>query len=189
MGIPEFIVIAYLFGAVAAIPYGVGLMDLWSVIMSLLALYSLPLPLIFYVLEKIDDRRDKRIIRHFYKLTNASMKAGKRSTEWISRRFHKRWGDLGYFIAIMFLSFALGFLLATAAAYALELEKKRAYVAIVLGTLAGMLFWSYITLYSLSTVSPNSFILVTLGISVASFAYGRIREVQTLRKINNRRQN
>lgn len=184
MGIPEFIIIAYLFGAVAAIPYGAQLMDPVNVILSLAALYALPLPLIFYVLEKIDVKKDKRIIRHFYRLTNASMRAGKRSTEWITRRFHNRWGDLGYFIALMFLSFALGFLLATAAAYALEMEKKRAYIAIVLGTLAGITFWSYITLFSLSNVNPSAFITITLGISLVSFAYGRIREIQTLRKIN-----
>jgi hypothetical protein len=188
MGIPEFIVIAYLFGAVVAIPYGAQMMSVESVILSLLALYSLPLPLIFYALEKIEDKKDKKIIRQVYRITNASVKAGKKSTEWLTKRFHGRESDIIYFIALGFLSFALGFLVAAAAAYALEIKKKIAYPSIMIGTLAGIVFWSYITLYSLRDVSPYTFVAITLSISVASLAYGKVREMRTLRKIKKRRQ-
>lgn len=186
MQFTDFLVLAYLFGPAVAMPYGQTFMSFWDMITTLIICYSIPLPAIFYALKKIDTDSTHRLVKLVKRATDKPIKYSAKSSEWIITKFNERFGHLGYMISLTLLSFGLGYLWATVVAYVFEFDRKNAYIAIVSGTLASLLFWSTIAYYSINVISPSTFLIATLLLSLASFVYGKARESEVIRTIMQR---
>ena len=197
MQFTDFIVLAYLFGPAVAMPYGLTFMSLWDMLATLIICYSIPLPAIFYVLKKMDCEECSRPIKLMKRAADKPIRFSAESSEWIVNKLIKRFGNFGYVISIALLSFALGYLWATIVAYFFKFERKYAYLAIVSGTAASLLFWSTIAYYSINVISPSAFLAAALLLSIASFGYGKLKESQKIKatahrhaiKINKKKHN
>jgi hypothetical protein len=185
MGLYELIATAYLIGPAAAITSGLGFMNASQLYVVLFISYTAPLPLVFYLLGYFDclGKCQNRVRLAFAKINSYQMKASKNSSEWIFRKFNDMWGELGYDLSIMFLSFAFGFLWASVIAYAMRLNKRRAVIFITLGTVLGLNFWFAVTVFSLGFLDPKIITAVLLVFAAVSFVYGNFREKMVLRGI------
>ena len=178
-----FIILAYALGPAAAMPYGIHFMSFWDMFITLIICYTVPIPALFYILKKMEGNDRSRIMKMMKKATDKPIKFSAKSSEWIMYKFHQRFGHIGYLMSLVFLSFALGYLWATAVAYVFEFERKRAYAAIITGTIAGLLFWSCVAYFSVNIISPSTFMLASLALALISFIAGKIQDQKVIKNM------
>jgi hypothetical protein len=183
MSFSAFLAIALTLGPAVAIPYGLGFMSAVEIYVTLFLLYMLPLPPLFYIMGKIEGRDDYRniVLNHFVGFAKRQAKKVARSYDAVFRLFNKRYGDLGYELSVGLVAFSVGVIWASAFAFIMRLPRRRAYVAIGGGTLAGLLFWMFVTLQSVAFVDAQFFAILVLILAGEFYFYGRYRERQMLR--------
>ncbi len=183
MGFSKFLALAYTLGPAYAIPYATGFMSFHEIILSLIILYSIPLPLIFLILQK---KPNNRLTRGFLVIVKIPYKVTKKTAENITQLFEQKMGYHGYYASLIFISFSLGFLWAAVIAYLMNFHRKAAYLCILTGTIIGLLFWSAVTYFSLKIVSPTTLICIFLLISFLSFINSWMKEKEVIKTVKNK---
>jgi len=179
----KLLAIAYSIGPLGALSYGIKYLEITQLILLLFISYTLPLPLIFYVFGKTQKESNSLLIKTFTKITNTPISMMEKMTSAIVKKFRDKWGHFGYYLSLTFLSFAFGFLWASILAYLFGFERKRAYVAITLGTAIGLIFWSGIFYFSIKFITAEVVMIIALSASGASLLSGKIHEKRVLYEI------
>lgn len=178
----EFIILAYLLGPVAAIPYGLKFLSPFEIFIALSAIYILPLPIFFKFLEFGGHRRIYRIaiFKKFSRITNKSVDNIKEAGDDIINAFEGRLGYLGFYLAISVFTILFGIFWATFFSYLLKIREKSAILAISFGVIFGNIFWLLILRYSIPMTTSE---MLILGLLILLLIYGRKREMDVIRKI------
>jgi uncharacterized membrane protein len=186
LDILSFFVLVYTFGPAAAIPYGLAFMPGELILVVLFFCYALPVPALLYMLNKLEFKNDyeNKLMNEVVSITRKQIAGFRKMSNQIIETFIDWWGDLGYDIALVFISFALGFIIASIAAFLIKLPRKRAYVAIFCGNLVGLLFWYAVSVGMLEIgVDSTFFIILSLFLAITFYLYGQAREKRILRDI------
>jgi len=178
MSLAEFFVLTFTFGPAVAIPYGLTFLEPGIIFLTLLICYTLPVPAIIYILNKFEEKEDykNRLINEAVFLTKKQIFELRKISDQVTKTFIDWWGDLGYDIALAFLSFVLGFLWGAFFAFIMKIPRKRAYIAIFFGNLFGLVVWFAISIGTLNVVDTRFFIAFMLFLSLYSFLYAKFRE-------------
>ena len=180
----EFILLAYLLGPVAAIPYALNVLHLtpaW-VYIYLSVVYIAPLPIIFWALEYGGHYRkyySEGIFRKFSKITNKKAADVISFGDEIQEAFEQRLGQLGFYLALSVLTFLVGIFWAVLFAYVLKIKRTGAILFIALGVVIGDAFWLLVTLNVLQMSTPLEVLCVLL--LVLLILYGRKREKDVIK--------
>jgi hypothetical protein len=180
----NFILLAYLFGPIAAIPYGLNVLHLspaW-VYVCLSFVYIAPLPIIFWALEYGGHYRKyyaEGIFRKFSKITNKKAADVISFGDEIQEAFEQRLGHLGFYLAISVLTLLVGIFWAVLFAYALKIKRTGAILFIALGVVIGDAFWLIVTLNLLQMRTPLEVLSVLLLVFL--LIYGRKREMDAIK--------
>jgi hypothetical protein len=178
-----FILLAYLLGPVAAIPYALNVWHLkpeW-VYLYLSAVYIAPLPIIFWALEYGGHYRRyyaQGIFRKFSKLTNKRIADVVAFGDEIQEAFEQKLGHLGFYLALSVLTLLVGIFWAVLFAYVLKIKRTGAIMFIALGVVVGDAFWLIVTLNLLQMRTPYEILSVLL---VFLLFYGRKRELDAIK--------
>jgi uncharacterized membrane protein len=180
----NFIILAYLFGPVAAIPYALNELHLSPVLVYiyLSAVYIAPLPVIFWVYEYGGHYRRKYsegIFRKFSKITNKKIADVVSFGDEIQEAFEQRLGHLGFYLALSVLTFLMGIFWAVLFAYILKIKRTGAIFFIALGVVIGDAFWLIVTMNLLPMRTPLEVLFVMLLFSL--IVYGRKREMDAIK--------
>ena len=178
MSLLEFFILTFTFGPAAAVPYGLTFIDPGVIFVTLLFCYTIPVPVILYILTAFEQKEDykNRIINEAVFLTKKQLFELRKISDSVTRVFYEWWGDLGYDIALAFLSFVLGFLWGTFLAFLMRLPKTRAYIAVFYGNLFGLIFWFAVAIGTIKIVDSSFFVIFFLFVSLYSYLYGKARE-------------
>lgn len=178
MSLMEFFILTFTFGPAAAVPYGLTFLNPGVIFVTLLFCYTIPVPVILYILTAFEQKEDykNKIINEAVFLTKKQLFEMRKISDSVTKVFYAWWGDLGYDIALAFLSFVLGFLWGTFLAFLMKLPKARAYVAIFYGNLFGLIFWFAVAVGTINIVDSRFFVIFFLFISLYSYIYGKARE-------------
>jgi hypothetical protein len=179
----NFILLAYLFGPVAAIPYALNVLHLSAVLvyLCLSVVYIAPLPVIFWALEYGGHYRKyytEGIFRKFSKITNKKAADVINFGDEIQEAFEERLGQLGFYLALSVLTFLVGIFWAVLFAYVLKIKRTGAIMFIALGVVIGDAFWLIVTL-NLMQKTPFEILFVIL--LVLLLLYGRKREKDAIK--------
>lgn len=182
MSLLEFFILTFTFGPAAAVPYGLTFLDPGVIFVTLLFCYTIPVPVILYILTAFERKEDyqNRIINEAVFLTKKQLFELRKISDSVTKVFYEWWGDLGYDLALAFLSFALGFLWGTFLAFLMKLPKARAYIAVFFGNLFGLVFWFAVAMGTIDIVDSSFFIIFFLFLSVYFYLYGKAREKRIL---------
>ena len=182
MSLLEFFILTFTFGPAAAVPYGLTFIDPGVIFVTLLFCYTIPVPVILYILTAFEQKEDykNRIINEAVFLTKKQLFELRKISDSVTRVFYEWWGDLGYDIALAFLSFVLGFLWGTFLAFLMRLPKTRAYIAVFYGNLFGLIFWFAVAIGTIKMVDSSFFVIFFLFVSLYSYLYGKAREKRIL---------
>lgn len=184
----KFILLAYLFGPVVAVPYGLTSLHLlpWELFLYLSFLYLLSLPFLFKILElgghtKIyQGRIIEKICQTCGIKAEKEVKKVEKSGNELLQYFQNKIGHLGFYLAISIFTFLFGVFLAALFSYLLKIKRKRAFLAISGGIFLGNFFWISVIYYSLPMMKLE-FIFILLSIYL--LLYGRKREIDIIKKI------
>jgi hypothetical protein len=182
MSLLEFFILTFTFGPAAAVPYGLTFLDPGVIFVTLLFCYTIPVPVILYILTAFEQKEDykNRIINEAVFLTKKQLFELRKISDSVTRVFYEWWGDLGYDLALAFLSFVLGFLWGTFLAFLMKLPKTRAYIAVFYGNLFGLIFWFAVAIGTINIVDSSFFAIFFLFVSLYSYLYGKAREKRIL---------
>jgi len=182
MSLLEFFILTFTFGPAAAVPYGLTFLNPGVIFVTLLFCYTIPVPIILYILTAFEQKEDyrNRIINEAVFLTKKQLFELRKISDSVTKVFYDWWGDLGYDIALAFLSFVLGFLWGTFLAFLMRLPKTRAYIAIFYGNLFGLIFWFAVAIGTIKMVDSSFFVIFFLFVSLYSYLYGKAREKRIL---------
>jgi uncharacterized membrane protein len=182
MSLLEFFILTFTFGPAAAVPYGLTFIDPGVIFVTLLFCYTIPVPVILYILTAFEQKEDykNRIINEAVFLTKKQLFELRKISDSVTKVFYDWWGDLGYDIALAFLSFVLGFLWGTFLAFLMRLPKTRAYIAVFFGNLFGLIFWFAVAIGTIKIVDSSFFVIFFLFVSLYSYLYGKAREKRIL---------
>ena len=182
MSLLEFFILTFTFGPAAAVPYGLTFLNPGVIFVTLLFCYTIPVPIILYILTAFEQKEDykNRIINEAVFLTKKQLFELRKISDSVTRVFYEWWGDLGYDIALAFLSFVLGFLWGTFLAFLMRLPKTRAYIAVFYGNLFGLIFWFAVAIGTIKMVDSSFFVIFFLFVSLYSYLYGKAREKRIL---------
>lgn len=181
MGIALFLLYAYSLGPAVAIPYGKLFMSSAEMFALLVALYIIPLPLIFSGLDVLDyeSRYKHGLARRLASLSEKELRvAVQKADSWL-QPFEKRIGHAGYYVALVLVAFATGFLWAAAVAYVFRINRRPAYAAIALGTVLGLLFWFGVVEIGLVIPAPVFLAIVAVP-TIVSLIGGKLHEHRTV---------
>ena len=178
MSLLEFFILTFTFGPAAAVPYGLTFLNPGVIFVTLLFCYTIPVPIILYILTAFEQKEDykNRIINEAVFLTKKQLFELRKIADSVTKVFYDWWGDLGYDLALAFLSFVLGFLWGTFLAFLMKLPKTRAYIAIFFGNLFGLIFWFAVAVGTINIVDSSFFVIFFLFLSLYSYVYGKARE-------------
>jgi hypothetical protein len=180
----NFILLAYLFGPVAAIPYALNILHLtpaW-VYIYLSAIYIAPLPIIFWALEYGGHYRKyyaQGIFLKFSKITNKKIADVVAFGDEIQEAFEQRLGHLGFYLALSVLTFLSGIFWAVLFAYILKIKRTGAIFYIAVGVVIGDAFWLIVTMNLMAMRTPLEVLFVLLLFSL--LVYGRKREMDAIK--------
>jgi len=182
MSLLEFFILTFTFGPAAAVPYGLTFLNPGVIFVTLLFCYTIPVPIILYILTAFEQKEDyrNRIINEAVFLTKKQLFELRKISDSVTKVFYEWWGDLGYDIALAFLSFVLGFLWGTFLAFLMRLPKTRAYIAVFYGNLFGLIFWFAVAIGTIKIVDSSFFVIFFLFVSLYSYVYGKAREKRIL---------
>lgn len=178
----KFIILAYILGPVAAIPYGLNFLSPFEIFIVLSALYILPLPIFFKFLEFGGHTRIYRIsiFKKFSKITKKSVARIIEEGDDIINAFEGRLGHLGFYLAVSVFTILFGIFWASFFSYLLKIKKKSAILAISIGVILGNIFWLLILRYSIPMTTSE---MLIFGLFILLLIYGRKREMDVIRKI------
>ncbi|MCK5345042.1 MAG: hypothetical protein KAR20_16645 [Candidatus Heimdallarchaeota archaeon] len=178
----KFIILAYVFGPVIAIPYGSGIFSSEEIFIYLLIIYILPLPVLFKVLEFIEHNGLYRmaIFRKFSKVTHKKVQEVMADGDDILHLYETRMGYVGFYVAIAIFTFLFGIFWATLLSYLLRTRRSRAILAIGTGVVLGNIFWSIVLMYSIRMTQMQ---MALLGVGTYLIIYGRGMEIKVIKKI------
>lgn len=180
----KFFLLTYTLGPAAAIPYAIGEINLSLVLTILFISYTAPLPIMFFILDKLHYETSakqhilKKILHHPVKKAK-----DKKVMNRIYNSFVGKWGYIGHYLGIFTLAIAFGFLWAAIIAYLMKLPRLRSYIAIGLGNLVGILLWTFTIVQTKGFIKPKWVIITVLLVTFTLFLYGEIHEIKILRKI------
>ena len=180
----NFILLAYIFGPVAAIPYGLNILHLSAVwvYICLLVVYIAPLPVIFQVLEYGGHYRKyytEGIFHKFSKITNKKAAEVISFGDEIQEAFEQRLGQLGFYLALSVLTLLVGIFWAVLFAYVLKIKRTGAILFIALGVVIGDALWLLVTLNVMQMSTPLEVLCVLLLVFL--ILYGRKREKDVIK--------
>jgi len=182
MGLWEFFFLIFTFGPAAAIPYGLVFLTPEIIFIVLAFCYTIPVPIILYALDALEGKEDykNRLVNEAVFLTKKQLYQMRKLSDNIVKVFNDWWGDLGYDLALAFLSFALGFLVAAFAAFLIKIPRKRAYIAIFFGNIFGLIFWFAISIGTIKIFDSRFFMILSIFLAVYFYIYGKAREKRIL---------
>ena len=97
--------------------------------------------------------------------------------------FKKNFGDLGFYMALGFISFAYGVYIASIIAYLLKIKLKRAVIAIASGGAFAVIFWYFLALGYIPFITPVTVFATVTAISIIFMIYGIIRENRIIKNM------
>jgi len=182
------ILLAYTLGPALAIPYGLRVLLLSPIQLFLLltAIYIIPLPLIFKLIEfgGYHERLYRgRIYEIFSRVTNKQVREITNIGDEIILAFENRLGYIGFYLAISIFTFLFGIFWASFFSYLLKVKRKRAITSIAIGVILGNIFWISVIYYSLPMLSTE---LILLLLIICLLIYGRKREMRVVREMVSR---
>ncbi|MCD4739958.1 hypothetical protein K8R43_02050 [archaeon] len=182
----ELALVTYLFGPSVAIPFVGDKMDIVSIGFFVLSLQAITIFLLFYLLDLLDytSKTETRLVRRFSEITKKEIDVLGNQATLIVSRFHKEGGHKGYYFALLFISFAIGFTWAVVLSYSLRLRRMYSYPPILMGSALSFLFWYGVLSFSLNFITANIFMILSIFIGVFLLLYGRIREKAELYKLS-----
>lgn len=177
---PEFLLISIFLGPGLAISYGLGDpgFNPAANLISLLLLETLGVAIVYFILRTVptDIRFNNRILNRVAHHLRGTRTAAVKTLENVSELFTSRIGDMGFYVALAFISFAYGVYVAAIVAYLLKVRLRRAMVSIASGGAVAIIFWYFMALGYVPFITPVSvFVLVTM-LSAIFITYGYFQE-------------
>jgi MFS family permease len=182
----EFIILSYLFGPAVAIPFAWDILPIWAVFLFILASHLIVLPLFFAIfsLAGYKDMGKRRVVRRISSGMNREIEEVRENTVEILELFTKRYsGFLGYYLAIVFISFSLGFGWAAVLAFSLKLPRLRSYIAILSGTILSFVFWYLVFLNSIQFIGARVMMLFGVMVGILLLFYGNVKENEAVENV------
>jgi len=182
-------VFAYmLFGPVVAIPMGLQYMAWQDMLLQGMAVQAAWFLLVHFVLESVGYPKEHRraIVEKFAAVTNKKVADVQKNTERIESMFLRRFGHSGYYLSLIFFSFALGVTWASAIAFALRLRTSVSALFIMLGSLLAFGFWFSTFQFPMTEFAKDVSFVLAVGLSISLLFYGQLREKHILTRIRER---
>jgi uncharacterized membrane protein len=183
-----FLVIAFFFGPGMAITYGLGnpVFEPVPHLIALLIIESLSVIVIYGLLYRLplERRFENKILDKIAVQVHTSRRNVTSTTEKISGIFRRNFGDLGFYLALSFASFAYGPFIGAAIAYFLKVQLRRAILSITIGAAVSIVFWWYMALGMIPFITPTLVFVVMTCISAAFILYGWTRENRIVKMIS-----
>lgn len=172
------VLLTYLFGPAIGLPFAGGEVDLALVAGLVLFLQALTAIVIFKILHFVDygSQCKRHVINKICLFTEKEIVEVRKNADTLIDRFHRRGGHHGYYISLVFFSFAFGFVWAVVIAYSLKLRRRYSFIPILLGSSFSFAFWFLVLQYSLNFVTAEGFTMLSISMALLFFSYGRIRE-------------
>lgn len=181
------VLITYLFGPAIGLPFIGESPDVATVAGLVLFLQGLTVIVLFRVLQFVDygSQCKRHLVNKICLFTEKELGEVRKNTDTLLERFHRRGGHHGYYLSLVFFSFAFGFVWAVVIAYSLRLRKIYSFIPILAGSSFSFAFWFYVIHYSLNFVTAEMFMVFSISMALIFFSYGRIREKQEIIKMRN----
>lgn len=176
----EFLLISIFLGPGLAISYGLGDPEFNPAahLITLLLLETLGVAIVYLILRKVptDIRFNNRVLDKVAHHLKDTRTAAIKTLENVSELFMRRMGDMGFYAALAFISFAYGVYIAAIVAYLLKVRLRRAMISIASGGAVAIVFWYVMALGYVPFITPISvFVFVTM-LSVIFITYGYFQE-------------
>ncbi|MEM2918232.1 MAG: small multi-drug export protein [Candidatus Altiarchaeota archaeon] len=184
-----FVLLSYILGPIASVPYAIKFLNLGPVeiFLYLSFLYLAALPLIFKIFEFFRHKEiyEESIIRKICRVCDIKAKEEiekvRKTGNVLIENFENKLGHLGFYVAISIFTFLFGIFLASILAYFLKIRKDRAMLCISIGALIGNFFWVLVITYSLPRLQSEFTLILFI---LAFLLYGKRREIEILRKVS-----
>lgn len=182
-------ILAYLFfGPIVAIPLGLGILSWGEMLVQGIGSQIAALLIVHGTLQLAGyQKQHKRaIVEKFALLTKREVRVVRRNTEELTSKFYAHFGHFGYYLSLIFFSFALGVAWATVVAFALRLKTLLSAVFIIIGSVLAFLFWYVVIMQSLNYIAADAAFVVAVGLSFLLLFYGQLRERDVLKGLKRR---
>jgi hypothetical protein len=104
----------------------------------------------------------------------------------VSSKLEKRFGDIGSYLALIFITFGYGAYIAGAIAFFVNVKRKQAMISIAIGSLLSLIFWWYLALGAIPFITPTMVFLVITSVSILLIVIGFIKEKKMIKEISER---
>jgi uncharacterized membrane protein len=176
----RFLFVSIIAGPGMAISYGLEnpafkplahLALLWAVnLISIIVIYAL-LDII-----PLKRRFENKLLSKVMGHVHGSREGMEKILDRVSGIFESRFGDIGFYMALAFISFAYGPYIAAIVAFFISVNLRRAIISIAVGSTTALIFWWYMALGMIPFVTPTLVFVVVTGISIVFMIYGFARE-------------
>lgn len=142
--------------------------------LTLLVLYTLPIPLVYYILIKLDEHSGETGSLHlFVERMRKSVQNKKTFTGKLLEKLIGRFGAEGHLLFLIFIDAVMGFIWATFVSYILQVPLRRTIIANSIGGFLAVMFWYLIvrTAYSFLGAALTIPLLILI---ILSILYGYI---------------
>ena len=176
-----FLASAYIFGPGATITVFIERYNHVLMILALLIIYILPIPLLYSVLIKLDERSGEvGALHRFVERVRESVQDKGTFTGKLLDKLIEKFGADGYFLFLIFIDAVMGFTWATFVSFVLRIPLRRTMLANSIGGFLAVIFWYLIvkTAYSFlgTALTIPLLILVTISLLysyIRAFLKGR----------------
>jgi uncharacterized membrane protein len=183
----DFLIISIFFGPGLAISYGLENPAFRppAHLFTLLAFECLGVAIVYIILKKLpsDIRFNNKVLDKVVDHVHDTRDGVLKTMENVTGLFRKNFGDLGFYFALAFISFAYGVYIAAAIAYILRVRIRRAMISIASGGAFAIVFWYFLALGYIPFITPTSVFITVTTISAVLMIYGYFRENRIVRML------
>ena len=179
-------IFAYLFfGPIVAIPLGWNSLSWGSMLVQGIASQFTAFVLINALLDFMGYTKQHKqaLVEKFALITKKEVRHVRKNTEELTSKFYLKFGHFGYYLALIFFSFALGVAWATIIAFALRLKGWLSAIFIMMGSVLAFLFWYIVIKHSLDFIATDAAFVIAVGLSFLLLFYGQLRERDVLKRL------
>jgi uncharacterized membrane protein len=183
----NFLIISIFLGPGLAISYGMENPSFRPAahLFTLMAFQCLGIAIVYILLRVLptDIRFNNKVLDKVVDYLHDTRDGVVKTLDNVTSIFKKNFGDLGFYAALGFISFAYGVYIAAAVAYVLKVKIRRAMVSISIGGAIAIVFWYFLALGYIPFITPVSVFIAVTGLSAVMMIYGYSRENRTIRRI------
>jgi hypothetical protein len=130
-----------------------------------------------------DKRFKNKILNKVMKQVKGSQKDMEAIMNKVSKKLEKRFGDIGFYLALGLVTFAYGAYISGAIAFFVKIKMRQAMISIAIGSAISIVFWWYLANGAIPFITPTMVFLVVTGISIFLVGHGIIKDRQLVKKI------